>query len=377
MNEPTDPADDRGRPPTEEAVPGADRGEPAAPRDGVGDRGLDPLTRRMIAGALVIVLIALLGVVIQPPKVILSPGDGEPVGPAIEISGTPTYQSAGQVLFLTVLLTRGRPTLFELAAASLDSHAEIVDEKEIYGNQSRKASDQLDRALMRESQSAAKRAALGRLGYTVTETGKGAVVRGVVPDSPASQQLLRGDVITAADGAPVTTNAELGVRVRTRAPGLPVTLTVERNKAIETLTLVTTANARGEASIGVYALTADPVYTYPFEITIDPGNVSGPSAGLAFSLGIIDELTPGELTGGKKVAATGTITPEGAVGPIGGIAQKAVAARAAGARLMLVPKSEVDEARSAKVDITIVGVETLDDALAALVAAGGAPVPGP
>jgi PDZ domain-containing protein len=102
--------------------------------------------------------------------------------------------------------------------------------------------------------------------------------------------------------------------------------------------------------------------------------VSGPSAGLAFTLAIIDDLTPGDLTGGKRVAITGTISPDGTVGPVGGVAQKAVAARSAGAKLMLVPPQEYDDAKSHADGMTVVRVSTLDDALRALRNNGGDPV---
>ena len=78
---------------------------------------------------------------------------------------------------------------------------------------------------------------------------------------------------------------------------------------------------------------------FPLKIKIATGDVSGPSGGLAFALTIIDDLTPGNLTGGKKIAVTGTIEPDGTVGDVGGVAQKTVAARAAGARLMIVPRA--------------------------------------
>ena len=105
--------------------------------------------------------------------------------------------------------------------------------------------------------------------------------------------------------------------------------------------------------------------------------MGGPSAGLAFTLALLDELTPGELTGGKKVAATGTITPSGAVGEIGGLPQKTVAVEREGAELFLVPLAELAEAQAKAegTNLKVVGVETLDDALAALQEFGGSGLP--
>jgi PDZ domain-containing protein len=103
--------------------------------------------------------------------------------------------------------------------------------------------------------------------------------------------------------------------------------------------------------------------------------VTGPSAGLAFTLTLIDELSPGNLTGGKDVAVTGTMDLDGHVGEVGGVPQKTATAINAGAKLFLVPTGEVKEARRrAGSALTVVGVHTIDDALRALREHGGAPV---
>ena len=109
----------------------------------------------------------------------------------------------------------------------------------------------------------------------------------------------------------------------------------------------------------------------PFDVELDSGAVIGPSAGLAWTLGVIDRLTPGDLTGGRRVAVTGTISPDGSVGPIGGIAQKAAGAVGEHATVFLYPKdTPANEVRRVR---RIVGdhmklrpVATLDDALSAL-----------
>jgi PDZ domain-containing protein len=118
-------------------------------------------------------------------------------------------------------------------------------------------------------------------------------------------------------------------------------------------------------------------YTFPVQIDINTQRVGGPSAGLAFALAIIDDLTPGSLTGGKRVAVTGTISPDGKVGPVGGVQQKAITAKTNDVQLMLVPKSEVKDAKAGAGDVRVVGVDTIDEALRALEQVGGAPVPPP
>jgi PDZ domain-containing protein len=129
------------------------------------------------------------------------------------------------------------------------------------------------------------------------------------------------------------------------------------------------------AFLGVSVRTAYEV-DYPHEVTIDSGQVGGPSAGLAFTLGVIDLLTPGDLTGGTEITATGTIRPDGSVGAIGGVQQKAAAVRRAGVRLFLVPAEQTPEelARARELagkGVEIVPVKTLDEALDVLATRGG------
>ena len=116
-------------------------------------------------------------------------------------------------------------------------------------------------------------------------------------------------------------------------------------------------------------------YHFPINITINTERVGGPSAGLAFTLAIIDDLTPGKLTDGKQVAVTGAIASDGSVQPVGGVEQKAITARHNGVDLMLVPAAEVKDARKGADGMKVAGVSTLDDALAALTRVGGTAVP--
>ena len=113
-------------------------------------------------------------------------------------------------------------------------------------------------------------------------------------------------------------------------------------------------------------------FDFPIKVTIDSGTVGGPSAGLAFTLAVLDVLTPGELTGGHRVAVTGTIALDGAVGPVGGGAQKAITVRDAGYEVFLVPLDELEEVRATVGDdLQVIAVDTLAAALDALDSLGG------
>jgi len=189
--------------------------------------------------------------------------------------------------------------------------------------------------------------------------------------------IVKGDTVTAVDGKPVTSADQALGALRAKPPGAPLDLTVvgPAEKA-EPRTTKAILAARPEdpakSFLGVTLRTRQQSFSTPFEVAIDSGRVGGPSAGLEFALSIVDQLTPGELTGGRKVAVTGTIGFDGVVGPVGGIPQKTETVRRAGAKLFLVPVEQVAEAKSkAASGVEIVGVGTLDEAIQALAARGG------
>ena len=137
------------------------------------------------------------------------------------------------------------------------------------------------------------------------------------------------------------------------------------------VTLGARADDPAKGFLGVSTFTRDLSFQFPVQVTIDSGRVGGPSAGLAFTLGVLDVMTPDSITGGLKIATTGTMSLDGSVGPVGGVHQKVVAAKREGVQLMLVPSSELDEARKYADGLRIEPVDTLDQALAVLATVGG------
>jgi PDZ domain-containing protein len=200
-------------------------------------------------------------------------------------------------------------------------------------------------------------------------------VAGVDPDQPAAEVLEGGETIVAVDDQPLALGDDLVAEVREREPGDDVTLTVEAENGEsrdETVELGERPDAAGDAYLGIGVGTRDLEFDLPFQIEIDSGEVGGPSAGLAFTLAVLDVLTPGELTGGMEIATTGTINGLGEVGRVGGVAQKAAAVRGTDAALFLVPESELAEALAAAGDdLEVVGVADLEEALEALAELGG------
>ena len=357
---------------------------PPPPRRG---RTILAVAISVIGVLLVVALIA--GFLIHLPYVIVSPGYATPLdNKVLSVDGAPTYDHQGNVLFLTVRVTNSDPTVWRVVTSWLDSDREVIKRTTAEGCLSDSENTVVNERLMEQSQNDAKNVALMRLGYTVEAQPPEITVVQVCKGAPAYGKLRAGDRVLAVDDHVVNELAEVGPLVQQHQPGESASITYSQGGTTETAAVVTgrTADqgrscvpvrhvtAKGTACLGVTMQTFVN-YRFPVDVAIDTRKVGGPSAGLAFTLAIIDDLTPGNLTGGKRVAVTGTIDSKGAVGPVGGVEQKAITARHNGVSLMLVPKSELKDARNGAGDVRVVGIDTLDEALAALQKAGGFPVP--
>ena len=339
------------------------------------------------AGIVTVLVLGLLAAAafIHVPYVIITPGDATPLdGEVLRVDGVQTFRHDGELLFLTVAVSNRDPNLYRYLFARLDGDASVVKRETVIGCAGYEESGRLARDQMDQSQDAAKAVALERLGYEVPALPGRVQVVDVLCDGPSEGKLALGDVIVAVDGTPVESADQVRPLIAARAPGDTVEFTVERAGERTTVPVVLgerpdppPAGEAPDAGGGFAGIVTDTDrrHEIPVDVTIDTARVSGPSAGLAFALAIIDDLTPGDLTGRGDVAVTGTIEEDGTVGPVGGVAQKAVTARRAGARLMLVPADEVADARARAGDMRVVGVRTLDDALRALAKAGGSEVP--
>ncbi len=340
------------------------------PTDALAPRGRS--SRRWLALVLVAALTA--GFVVlarfRIPYYALSPGSIRPAEPLIDLgSGTPD-PDAGDIAFATVSV-EGRVSLLQALAGWWDPAVDIVDEDLILGGRSPEENSQVNQVLMRDSKQVAVQVALHELGLSDPA---GAEVVGPLDPAEPHRELEAGDVIVGVAGHPVDSSAALIGQLAGTRPGDSLDVDVRRD---DETTKVQVQLTNGDGGPGVLPYQVRDAFhaTYDGDVTIDSGPVGGPSAGLAFTLGIIDLLSAGDLTGGKRVAATGTIAIDGTVGPIGGIQQKAVAARRAGIELFLVPNglypSDLAEARELSDGVELVPVGSLDDALAALAAHGG------
>ncbi|HYJ76607.1 MAG TPA: S16 family serine protease [Kineosporiaceae bacterium] len=304
--------------------------------------GLQPRTILLLLSLFVSVLLVAVVAMLPVPYVVLSEGPAlntlsAPGGkPLIEISGRTTYPTSGGLYLTTVSVLGGpRPvTLPTVLRAWLDPDEAAVPVEAVFPpGQTAQQADEETRQEMTDSQTAATAAALQELDIPVTVS-VGALVRGV----PAARALKVGDVLLAVQGHPVTGYSSLRAAVRGVAPGQVVAVRVRRGGSEQTVDVTTTKDQGGQTALGVV-----PRYAFPFPVKIQINDIGGPSAGTMFALGIVDKLTPGDLTGGQQIAGTGEISPDGTVSPIGGIAEKMIGARHVGARWFLAPAENCGE----------------------------------
>jgi Lon-like protease len=307
-------------------------------------------------------------VLVPVPYVILGPGptlntlgkdsSGQPL---ITISGHATYPTTGHLNLVTVSYqgcAGNRFNIFTALVAWLNPHQAVVPEGEICpAGQTQKQTQEQDTQEMTSSQSMATAAALTELHIPYTTQ---VVVVQPQKGFPAYGVLKAGDVITKVDGQPVTSQGGLTRLVYAHPAGSTLTLTIIRDGQSRQVQ-VGTRQSGGHPVMGVQITEQ---YRFPFEVKISVGDIGGPSAGMMFSLGIIDKLTQLDLTAGRFIAGTGEITARGQVQPIGGIQQKMVGARNAGATIFLTPASNCADTKGAvPAGLRLVKVSTLNQAV--------------
>jgi Lon-like protease len=329
----------------------------------------------VIAGLATLATIAV-AVLVPVPYVILEPGPtlntlGEYSGtPLISISGHQTYPTSGNLNMVTISYTGGPGVdlnVFQALRAWLDPSQAVVPESELFPpGQSAEQTQQQDTEEMASSQQTATAAAFTQLHIPFKTQ---VVVIATEPGLPANSVLKAGDQIVAVDGTSVTGQSNLTSLITSHPAGSVLRLTVLRSGRTLHLDvsskLVDEDNANGKPTpTPVIGVEVQEEYRFPFNVRISVGAIGGPSAGMMFALGIIDKITPMNLTGGKFIAGTGEITASGQVGAIGGIQQKMVAARDAGATIFLTPASNCsDTVGAVPSGLRLVKVSTLTQAI--------------
>ncbi len=369
--------------------------------------------RHTLASILTLVLVGVIVAwFIQLPYYALTPGAAPEVSTLIGVAPSHRHEHRGTVLLVYVELTPLRALYYPFFW--LDPNAAIYPSAEILGSESTAQYATEGEIDMSTAQQAATVVALRELGYKVPVVELGALVYGILPGTPAASALKVGYVISELDGTKVPTYSILSKRLEALAPGTTVHLLVSAYPAgkarevslklgvfratsqssydcfpegkgtqykILKFVTVTGAKPHPVACMGIYPQgsggtaidgTAFRVGPLPVKVNLSSEGIVGPSAGLAFTLGLMEELDAADLTGGHKVAATGTMSIDGTVGDVGGVAQKTIAVRNAGAIAFLVPPQEYAVAKAhAGSRLKVYAVSTIAQAIHDLESLGG------
>ncbi|MFI7584267.1 PDZ domain-containing protein [Kocuria sp. M1N1S27] len=317
----------------------------------------------------------LAGTVLPAPYVIEAPGPtfntvGEYDGrQLLGVSGAPTYPS-DSVLDLTTVYVSGGPNknvnVLTVLGSWLDPSASVVPADSLYPRDV--SGDEVAARSMLAMSTSQDDSVAAALTHLDMDFDTRLSVQDTVPDGPAEGALEHGDALLGVDGEPISSLPSLKAALDA-AGEQGVTLQLERDGMARDVQVDTVRDeASGNWQLGVLLVAA---YDFPVDVAFELDEVGGPSAGMMFALGLVDELTPGSIAGDRHVAGTGTITPGGEVGPIGGIRQKLEGASTAGAEVFLVPEDNCAEAQGHVPEgLTAVSVRTLDDAVAAAEAVG-------
>jgi PDZ domain-containing protein len=293
---------------------------------------------------------------------IFLPDPARSVEPLVHVEGEHDREDDGGIYMVDVIVRKA--SLLERYFPGIHDGATLVP-ADVYNPQNLPERIQRQQGLaeMSASQKIAAAVALRELGYKVTQDG--VVVSAIDVGAPADGVLKPGDVIVGAQDEDVAHPEDL-TRVMSRLdPGDKVTLRIERGGAEQTVEVGTKAS-EDTPPRAIMGIVIEPKLDLPVHISIDTGQIGGPSAGLAFTLDIIDELGPTDLDRGETVVATGEMALDGSVHEIGGIKQKTIGAREAGADVFLVPDANAEGARRYADGLRIVPVSNLDEALHAL-----------
>lgn len=329
-----------------------------------------------------VVLVVLCGLALgtRVPYVVVSPGptfntvgsvDGKEL---VHIEGTKTYPTTGS-LRMTTVREFGGPSagvsLWQALAAWVADDERVVPREAIFPEgQSAVETARAGAEQFSTSQSDAIAAALNYLKLPVTET---PVISSVLVDAPAHDKLQAGDAVVSVDGVSATSPEQVVAAVRAQPVGTTLRFVVTRDGKLVDVEVTSAAREddpttpRNEAGTPYIGASLSTLYSGPFAIDFELDGVGGPSAGSMFALAIVDKLTPGSLTDARDIAGTGTIDPDGTVGPIGGIAQKMAGAKRDGATLFLAPADNCDAVVGRiPPGLIVTPIKTLAEAVAAV-----------
>ena len=342
-----------------------------APRATAAAAKLGGVRRMLGAGSIVLAaaMLAFLPVMLLPTNLGMeAPGPTASVASMVHVPPEHLHESKGQ-LILTTVIPQAPIVIGEWLYAKTDPAIQITAAKNIVPEHTspQEVARQGVSDLLQSEQTASV-VGLQLAGFKASVVNVGATIAAISPASHANGVLLPGDEITSVDGTPVNAPDDISTVLASHAGSATVTLGVRRDGEDKTFDVpLYKDSATGRMLIGISVAPTSQKVDMPFPVSITPEKVAGgPSAGLMFTLAVYDALTNGDLTGGHKIAGTGTIDLDGNVGAIGGVQQKVAAAEQAGAQYFLVPKDNYADARAVAGKIKVVQVGTAKEAIAFL-----------
>jgi PDZ domain-containing protein len=318
-----------------------------------------------------IALLVILGLSAPLPYVLVEPGTptntlGKVKGkPVLEITGQKIYPTDGKLHLTSIWVTSpgSRLQTFELLRAWIDGERAVQPREVFYP----KGVDpeQVNEESVMEMKNSQINAQLATLNYLKIDYDQRLVVKDFRKNSPNRNIVKKGDQIISFDGKKVISSKVLRAELaKTRSKVVELGVIRDGKKISIPITISTQVNRKEKKNvIGLYV---SEEYDLPFTVKINLKNIGGPSAGLIFSLAMIEKLTKEDVIRGRNIAGTGTISPDGKVGPIGGIEEKLIGARREGVTLFLAPALNCSEIRHIPKGLQVVPVDTLTEALAAL-----------
>jgi PDZ domain-containing protein len=324
----------------------------------------------LLAGGLVLAAVVGLLYLIPSDEYIFLPDKAQPLAPYVTVQGERADRNGGGIYYVAVEVKKA--SLLEKLFPGLHEGSTLVPAAAIVSpGQSDQQHQQQELQAMAQSQKIGAAVALKALGYRVPVKSPGTVIADVNPKGPSAGNLRAGDTIAAVDGQPTPSLPALRRQITKHSPGQSVSLTVRRDGTVRTVRVKTAPDPEDKrrSIIGVLtscALQTPSRITLPVPVHIDLGQVGGPSAGLAFALDVAEKLGH-DVDHGHKVVATGEMCLDGSVVPVGGLKQKTIGARRAGADVFLVPAGEnAQEARRYAGKMRVIPVHTYRQALRAL-----------
>ncbi|RQD77842.1 MAG: PDZ domain-containing protein [Candidatus Syntrophonatronum acetioxidans] len=318
-------------------------------------------TRNLV---ILLVVLFILSFFLQSNYFVIKPGKVENLNDIIGVENVGDQKEEGAFYLVTV--AQQPANIFLFLNSFIDPSMDLIPRWRVFPpHMDPEEYNEIMRQWMIDSQHLSKVIALERSGFHIPIKSDGIMVVDLMEDSPALNILEPGDIIKKIDGEEVFMAEELVQKVQGKPIGSKVSLTFEREGETFTEDFFTGSHAEDEerSVLGIYVRSLDWEPELPVDITIETGDIAGPSAGFMFVLEIMNQLSEEDLSGGKKISGTGTINMEKEIGSIGGVKQKIKAAERIGVDIFFVPQDNMEEARRAARNIKLVKVRSLDDVL--------------